>query len=138
MHSYSRCPLAQCPPMEDSRDESRTSLVKRENGPGHNTESPEVLLAVWYNSGTLWVMINRARNLMICSGKVYGKTYLLPDSGNSKQKTQLVESSSNPQFNATIAVSGININLCKDLLYCDKHLCYTQEEKRMIQRGIVS
>ena len=66
---------------------------------------PEVMIGVWFNSGTLWVHVNKARNLAISKGKLYVKAYLLPDSGNSKQKTGFVEGTQDPHFNATMAVS---------------------------------
>ena len=66
---------------------------------------PEVMIGVWFNSGTLWVHVNKARNLGISKGKMYVKAYLLPDSGNSKQKTGIVEGTQDPHFNATMAVS---------------------------------
>jgi len=89
----------------DSGEESNNSLLHDNDRPKNHKEVPEVLLAIWYHSGTLWVQLNRAKNLIKCSGKIYGKTYLLPDSGNSKQRTPIVESTTNPEFNATIAVS---------------------------------
>ena len=68
--------------------------------------APEVLLSVWYQAGTLWLNIMRARNLNLTSGKVYAKSYLLPDSGNSKQKTEYLDDIKSPRFNAVITVSN--------------------------------
>jgi len=69
-------------------------------------EKPEVLLAVWHQGGTLWLTIKKARNLNVNSGKVYAKSYFLPDSGNTKQKTEYCDNQKNPEFDATITVSG--------------------------------
>ena len=69
------------------------------------SDGPQFMFGVWYNSGTLWVHLTRAKNLPLSKGYVYAKTYLLPDCGNSKQKTSKTGDLQDPEFNATIAVS---------------------------------
>ena len=81
------------------------SISSIRRGKPKSSVLPELMIGVWYNSGTLWVNLNRARNLGISNGKLYVKTYLLPDLGNSKQKTGFIEGTQDPEFNATMAVS---------------------------------
>jgi len=65
---------------------------------------PEIMLAIWYKSGNLWIYIKRARKLKISAGKVYVKSYLLPYAETTKQKTKLLERSANPEFDANLIV----------------------------------
>ena len=91
--------------LTDANELSRSDNITSIKGGKNDTSLlPQIMIGVWYNSGTLWVHLNKARNLGITKGKVYAKAYLLPDSGSSKQKTGIVQGT-DPQFNATMAVS---------------------------------
>jgi len=69
-----------------------------------SSDKKEVMLAVWYNEGALWVHLLQARDLGKTEGKVYAKTYLLPYGQSSKQKSETVASVSETHFNSTMSV----------------------------------
>ena len=79
---------------------------------GETSECGKLNLALWYNGGNLWIHVDSATDLQVKKGKLYVKSYLLPNTTSSKQKTISVNCRKCTKIDATLTVSLLALLFC--------------------------